>query len=48
MWFVCLFKRHQWRTWFDKKMRLNRTTCDRRGAEKMKLIDTDVNPSYWL
>lgn len=47
-WFVCLVRRHQWRTWFDKDMRRNRTACDRCGAEKSKLIDTDINPSFFV
>lgn len=46
-WFVCLVKRHQWRTWYDKERRRNRTACDRCGAEKTKLMDTDINPSLF-
>lgn len=47
-WFVCLFRRHQWRTWFDREHRRNRTVCDRCGAEKAKLLDVDVNPFHLI
>lgn len=47
MWFVCLVKRHQWRTWWDKERRRQRIACDRCGAEKTKFMDTDINPSLF-
>jgi hypothetical protein len=47
-WFICLVRRHQWRTWFDKDMRRNRVCCDRCGAEKTPLLDTDINPGLFM
>ena len=47
-WFICLFRRHQWHTWYDKKWRRNRTVCGRCGAEKAKLLDSSINPNYFM
>ena len=46
-WFVCLVRRHQWRTLWDRDLRRNRIACDRCSAEKTKLMDTDINPNLF-
>lgn len=46
-WFICLIRRHDWFTWFDKDMRRSRTVCMRCGGEKSSLFDTDINPNFF-
>ena len=41
-WFVCLVRRHQWYTWYDKDLHRNRTACYRCEAERSKMIDSDI------
>ena len=46
-WFACLVRRHQWYIWYDKDMHRNRTACYRCGAEKSKMIDSDIHIGYF-
>ena len=46
-WFVCLVRRHQWYTWYDKDLHRNRTACYRCEAERSKMIDSDIHIGYF-
>lgn len=46
-WFICVVKHHDWFTWYDPKFHRNRTACERCGAEKSKMLDTDINPNFF-